>query len=123
MKRAKAVQQVVAVAVLILFSGTTWAEVCKGSKVPKAALGKYDAQVVLSPDDEATAIQTHLPYGQPACPRLLPQHEYIICYDPVIRVALWAAYHLTAEEVVSAQTPSSLTGRPRPARTSRDRIR
>ena len=45
----------------------------------------------------------HLPCGQPACPRLLPQREYILCHTPVNRAVLWVAYRLRAEDVLSAQ--------------------
>lgn len=60
---------------LLLLTGYAWAEVCKGSKVPKADLAHYDAQAILSPADRDAALQTHLPYGQPACHRLLSQRE------------------------------------------------
>jgi DNA/RNA endonuclease G (NUC1) len=90
-------------ALVLCLLPSAWAEVCKGSKVPKADLAQYDAQAVLSSTDQEAALQSHLPYGQPTCPKLLPQQEYILCYDPGTRVALWAAYKLTAEDVVSAQ--------------------
>ena len=89
------------------------AEVCKGSKVPRALLADYDAQASLSVADQETALQTHLPYGQPACPKLLPQREYILCYDPVTRVALWAAYKLTADDVMPAQRLDAFRTDPR----------
>ena len=59
------------------------AEICKGSRVPRAILADYDAQVSLSATDQETALQIHLPYGQPTCPKLLPQREYVLCYDPI----------------------------------------
>ncbi len=40
---------------------------------PKADLAQFDAQAILSPAGQDAALQTDLPYGQPACPRLLPQ--------------------------------------------------
>ena len=89
------------------------AEVCKGSKVPRALLADYDAQASLSATDQETALQTHLPYGQPACPKLLPQREYILCYDPVTRVALWAAYKLIADDVMPAQRLDAFRTDPR----------
>ena len=48
-----------------------------------------------------TAIQTHLPFGQPTCLRFLPR-KYITCYDPDRSLTLWAGYLLTAEDVVDA---------------------
>lgn len=102
-----------ALTLVLLLISAAWAEVCKGSKVPKADLATYDTQVVLSQDEQVAAIDSHLPYGQPACPRLLPGREYILCYDPVNRVALWAAYKLTAENVVSAQRLDAFRTDPR----------
>ena len=49
------------VVLLLLWAGAAWAEVCKGSKVPKAELRRYDAQATLSSQDTATALATHLP--------------------------------------------------------------
>lgn len=89
------------------------AEACKGSNVPKVGLTQYDAQAVLSFADQETALQAHLPYGQPICPKLLPQQEYILCFDPVNRVALWAACKLTADDVVTAQRLNAFRTDPR----------
>ena len=100
-------------AILFLLGTTAFAEVCKGSKVPKADLAQYDAQVILSPTDQEAALQSHLPFGQPACPKLLPQQEYILCYDPVNRVALWAAYMLTTDDVMAAQRLDAFRTDPR----------
>ena len=86
---------------LLLWVGAAWAEVCKGSKVPKTELRRYDAKATLSQNQIAAALATHLPYGQPGCPRLLPSREYILYYIAGHRTALWAAYTLRAEEVVN----------------------
>lgn len=102
-----------ALALLVILSAAASAEVCKGSKVPKADLAQYDAQAVLSPSDQEAALQKHLPYGQPACPKLLPQREYILCFDPENRVALWAGYKLTAADVVSAERLDAFRTDPR----------
>jgi endonuclease G, mitochondrial len=75
------------------------AEVCKGSKVPKTELRRYDAKATLSRQEAETSLATHLPYGQPACPKLLPGREYILCYASAQRTALWAAYELRGEDV------------------------
>jgi DNA/RNA endonuclease G (NUC1) len=98
---------------LILMTGSAWAEVCKGSRIPRAELPRLDAHVELSPAELDTALQAHLPWGQPACPRLLPQQEYILCYDPVNRITLWAAYKLKSEEVVSAERRDAFRTDPR----------
>jgi len=98
---------------LLAFLTAASAEVCKGSKVPKADLALYDAQVTLSATDRETTLQTHLPYGPPNCPKLLPQREYVLCYDPIHRVALWAAYKLTADDVVTAQRLDAFRTDPR----------
>jgi len=78
---------------LLLWVGAAWAEVCKGSKVPKTELRRYDAKATLSQNQIAAALATHLPYGQPGCPRLLPSREYILYYIAGHRTALWAALH------------------------------
>lgn len=75
------------------------AEVCSGSKVPKAEREAYDAQATLTAAEIVQALQTHLPYGQPPCPMLLPSQAYIVCYSPAHRLALWAAYQLKAEDL------------------------
>ena len=43
---------------LLCFLTPASAEVCKGSKVPKADLAQYDAQAVLSLADQEVALQT-----------------------------------------------------------------
>lgn len=101
MGRLRVFRHLVILALVLLFAGWASAEVCKGSKVPKAELAKYDAQALLSPAEEAEAVQTHLPWGVPECPRRLVQREYIVCYLALGRVPVWAAYRLRAMEVVS----------------------
>ena len=96
------VRSLIALAVLLIFTGSAWAEICKGSKVKVADLAQFDQEVFLSQAEVDTAIQTHLLFGQPACPRLLPHREYIVCYDPDQRITLWAGYLLTAQDVVDA---------------------
>lgn len=103
MVRLGSTPRIVSLVLVLLLSTSAWAEVCKGSKVPKPDLATYDAQAVLAPDEQLAAIETHLPYGQSARPRFLPNREYVLCHDPVNRVALWAAYKLTADDMVSAQ--------------------
>lgn len=91
MERPKRVRHLAALVLLFLFAGSAWAEVFKGSKVPKAEREQYDAQTTLSPTKAELALKTHLPWGQPTCPNLLPSREYVLCYTPTHRVALWAA--------------------------------
>jgi DNA/RNA endonuclease G (NUC1) len=85
---------------LLCLLPSAWAEVCKGSKVPKDERDQYDAQATLTQEEATQALQPHLPYGQPACPSLLPGREYILCYSPTHHIALWAAYQLTAKDLV-----------------------
>jgi len=100
--------------VLILLSvDPAWTEVCKGSKAPKAELRRYDATAKRPLPDVAAVISTHLPWGQPACPMLLPQWEYVLCYTTVQRVPLWAAYELRREDVVSRGRRDAFRSDPR----------
>jgi DNA/RNA endonuclease G (NUC1) len=98
---------------LLLLTGPTAAEVCKGNKVPKAELRRYDAKVTLSQREVEAALATHLPFGQPACPTLLPGREYILCYASAHRTALWAAYTLRGEEVVTRERRDAFRFDPR----------
>src|SRR5437879_6906990 len=98
---------------LVVFASPAWAEVCKGSKVKKADLTVYDQAVILSQAENDQAIQTHLPYGTPQCPRLLPHREYIVCYDLDHLVPRWAAYTCTSADLGPAQRLDSFTTDPR----------
>jgi hypothetical protein len=61
------------VVVLLLFlAAPAWAEVCQGGAISRSQLAEYATHATLTPDEQATALATHLPYGQPACPKLLP---------------------------------------------------
>lgn len=102
-----------ALGLLLVFAASAAAEVCPSSQVPKAERDQYDALVPISPAQEATALQTHLPFGAPPCPKLLPQGEYIVCYSPTHRVALWAAYRLKAEDVVDLPRRNAFRTDPR----------
>jgi len=98
---------------LVAFASPAWAEVCNGSKVKKADLTVYDQAVVLSQAESDQAIQTHLPYGTPQCPRLLPHREYIVCYDLDHRVPRWAAYTLTSADLGPARRLDAFRTDPR----------
>ncbi len=113
MSRLNGVRSLGAFILLFIFAGSVWAEVCPFSQVPKAERDQYDALVPISPAQEATALQTHLPFGAPPCPNLLPQGEYIVCYSPTDRVALWAAYRLKAEDVVDLPRRNAFRTDPR----------
>jgi len=99
--------------VLLLFTAPTRAEVCKGSKIPAATLRDYDAQATLSPDAQQTALTIHLPWGQPACPKLLPSVAYVVCYDPAAKIAVWASYQLTADDLRKADRRDAFRTDPR----------
>ena len=99
--------------VLLSLTASVSAEVCKSSKVPRTELTKYDAYALLSQDAQQLAISIHMPFGQPACSHLLGEFEYILCFDPVNRVPLWAAYRLRAEDVVSARRLDAFRSDPR----------
>jgi endonuclease G len=98
---------------LLLWTSPSWAEVCKGSKIPKAELRRYDAQATLSQREAEAALATYLPLGRPTCPTFLPGREYILCYAATHRTALWAAYTLRAEEVVTRARRDAFRSDPR----------
>lgn len=72
-------RQFITLALLLVFAASAAAEVCPFSQVPKAERHQFDALVPISPAAETTALQTHLPFGAPPCPKLLAQVEYIVC--------------------------------------------
>jgi DNA/RNA endonuclease G (NUC1) len=113
MRPAQRLGRSLVVVVLLLLTGPAWAEVCKGSGVPKAELRRYDAKVTISQRDVEAALATHLPWGQPACPTLLPNREYVLCYAPTHRVALWAAYELRGQDVVTRARRDAFRSDPR----------
>jgi endonuclease G len=113
MARLRGGQPLVILALLSILAGTAWAEICKGNKVLRAKLAEYDAKVTLSATERDAALQTHLPWGTPACPTLLPHQAYIVCYSPEARVALWAAYRLRAGDLVSAERKDAFRTDPR----------
>jgi len=98
---------------LLVFAASAVAEVCPNPQVPKAERDQADQLLFLSATEQAEAIQAHLPFGIPACPKLLPEREYILCYDPVLRIGLWAGYRLRAEDVIQAQRRNAFRTNPR----------
>jgi DNA/RNA endonuclease G (NUC1) len=98
---------------LLVFATSALAEVCPNPQVPKAERKQADQLLVLSETEQAGAIQVHLPFGTPECPKLLPEREYILCYDPVLRIGLWAGYRLRAEDVIPAKRRNAFRTDPR----------
>src|SRR6266702_538104 len=90
-------RQIITAALVLVFAATAAADVCLNHQVPKAERDAADQLLDLSETEQAEAIQNHLPFGTPPCPKLLPEREYVLCYDPVNRVGLWAGYRLRAE--------------------------
>jgi endonuclease G len=104
---------VIGVWMLLVLATNTYAEVCKGSKVPKVELRRYDATAKRPLPNVEAIISTHLPWGQPACPILLPQREYVLCYASTQRVPLWAAYELQGDDVVNRKRRDAFRSDPR----------
>ncbi len=113
MSRFRGIRPLLALSLVLLLSGLAWAEVCKGSKIPRAELREYDAHAELTPAEQAAALRTHLPWGQPACPKLLPSQAYIVCYDPHAKIGLWAAYELKAEDLITIDRRDAFRSDPR----------
>jgi DNA/RNA endonuclease G (NUC1) len=109
----RSARQLIAFVLLLFFAASAAAEVCPNPQVPKAQRDAADQLLFLSDAEQAEAIQTHLPFGTPPCPRLLPQREYVLCYDPVNRVGLWAGYRLRAEDVITAPRRNAFRTDPR----------
>jgi len=98
---------------VVLLAAAASAEVCRGSKIPAAELREYDAQAELTPAAQDAALRTHLPWGQPACSRLLPSVAYVVCYDPVAKLALWASYQLNADDLLPTDRRDAFRTDPR----------
>jgi DNA/RNA endonuclease G (NUC1) len=96
----KLIRPVLALTFLIILSANSLAEICPGSRIKKAKLDEYDQLSFLTSAEESQAQKQHAPWGIPTCPRLLPQREYIVCYDTERRVALWVSYTLKRSDIV-----------------------
>ena len=65
----------------------------------------YDALLFLDDQEQAQALQTHLPFGVPTTPAnatnemLLVQAEYVINYDGDLRVPTWVANRLREDDI------------------------
>ncbi len=98
---------------VLSLTAAAWAEVCKGNKVPKAELAGHDQQLTLTDAERDRALETHGAWGTARCPRLLSQREYLVCYDPDNRVALWVSYQLRREDVVQRDRRDAFRTDPR----------
>jgi len=108
----------VALSVLLLLvaAAPAWAEYCKSQgspRIPKSEIGTYDAAAFLSTTEIMASEAKHLPWGRPACSRILFHVEYVLCYDVDRKVALWASYRLEAADVVDAQRVNAFRTDPR----------
>jgi len=95
------------------------AEVCPGSKVTKANLTTFDHHLAdgLSTTETTAAIARHLPFGQPACDRLLVLAAYVVCYDVGNRIPAWVAYELTSSDVITKDRRDAFRTDPRLSET------
>ena len=104
------------VLLLLVAAAPAWAEYCKSQgspRIPKSEIGTYDAAAFLSTTEIMASEAKHLPWGRPACPRVLFHVEYVLCYDVDRRVALWASYRLESADVVDAQRVNAFRTDPR----------
>jgi DNA/RNA endonuclease G (NUC1) len=113
MGKLRECHQLVILALLLLFAGSAWAEICDLKNVSRADLPQYDARVRLSPSERDAAIKTHLPWGEPACPKLLPNREYILYYSVTYRIPLWAAYELRDQHIAKGERREAFRSDPR----------
>lgn len=97
----------------MLSAATAPPEVCKGSKVSKTLLKKYDAKATLSQSGIAAAIAEHLPFGAPACAKLLVLKWYVVCYDAQKRIPQWVAYKLDSRNIVQRTRKDAFRTDPR----------
>lgn len=78
-----------------------------GCDVPDAKEQEYDQLLDLTDAERTESLARHLPYGIPTTPtgslneHLLVQRHFVIMYDDDLRIPLWVAYRLTAEDIVS----------------------
>ena len=104
------------VLLLLVAAAPAWAEYCKSQgspRIPKSEIGPYDAAAFLSTTEIMASEAKHLPWGRPACSRVLFHVEYVLCYDVDRKVALWASYRLQAADVVDAQRVNAFRTDPR----------
>jgi endonuclease G len=89
---------------LLTVAPGVWANTCD-CDIPPEQVTLYDTLLILNPEQQSTAIVTHLPWGVPIASEfatgehLLIQTDYILDYDNDLQVPLWAAYRLTAADI------------------------
>ena len=96
---------VIGSSLVLLLSGPLHAyDYCKQGQpaLTKTQAQRYDRYADLTSAEKRAAIRQHLPWGVPPCDRYLYHREYILCYDPVRRVASWASYRLERRDIKSA---------------------
>jgi len=104
------------VLLLLVAAAPAWAEYCKSQgspRIPKSEIGTYDAAAFFSTTEIVASEAKHLPWGRPACSRVLFHVEYVLCYDVDRKVALWASYRLESADVVDAQRVNAFRTDPR----------
>ena len=104
------------VLLLLVAAAPAWAEYCKSQgspRIPRSEIGTYDAAAFLSTTEIMASEAKHLPWGRPACSRVLFHVEYVLCYDVDRKVALWASYRLESADVVDAQRVNAFRTDPR----------
>jgi len=104
------------VLLLLVAAAPAWAEYCKSQgspRIPKSEIGTYDAAAFLSTTEIMASEAKHLPWGRPACSRVLFHVEYVLCYDVDRKVAVWASYRFEAADVVDAQRVNAFRTDPR----------
>ena len=90
--------------ILLFLASSLLAGTCDCDISP-SQVATFNSLLNLTPAQQAEAIHTHLPWGTPVNPptatheHLLYQQDYILDYDDDLRVPIWAAYKLTAQEV------------------------
>ena len=78
-----------------------------GCDVPDAKEQEYDQLLDLTDAERTESLARHLSYGIPTTPtwslneHLLAQRHFVIMYDDDLRIPLWVAYRLTAEDILS----------------------
>ena len=79
-------------------------QVCSGCEVANQTITKADARLNLTDTEKTDAEARHLLGGRPmpsanaTNERMIHQHEWITWYDDDLRLPLWVAYELTAED-------------------------
>ena len=106
----------VALTLILVFSGSAWAEYCAtqgNPRIPKSETWRYDWRVLLSVEEIVASEAKHLPWGRPDCLRYLFHKEYVLCYDVDRKVAHWASYRLERNDVKEGERWNAFRSDPR----------